>query len=81
MFEPGRGGMILSPRRHAIDRLEVSVQGNSIHADLTSPMAGKIPELMRTLKARHGDRNTKPFQSLNDPGAPALGMHIGGALN
>ncbi len=41
---------------------------------------GKIYELLKILKASHGDRRKKMFQFLNDIGAKALRMHLGRVL-
>ncbi len=41
---------------------------------------GRILELVRALKARHGDRQTKLFQFLNEVGARALRIQIGRVL-
>lgn len=41
---------------------------------------GKVLELLRALKAKGGERNTKLFQFLNEVGARALRMHIGRVL-
>ncbi len=41
---------------------------------------GKVLELLRALKAKDGERNTKLFQFLNEVGARALRMHMGRVL-
>jgi hypothetical protein len=76
-----KGIIVGATAKGGIKHLVYALAGTIKH--IYFPLAksrGKVLELLRALKASDGDRQKKLFQFLNELGARALRIHIGGVL-